>query len=268
MQEEELIGAMKLVGYEYRGRADVTNKPSRGSEEKASVKAADGDFKYDFSRDHLGDELRASITVYHTGAVVFGGKGASEARTLYERLKPALADEPLDCPQKGKVLIVYGRDLAAKRQVKRMLRLWNVEPVEFERDADKGQTIIEKFEKMAADADYAIVLATPDDVGFDKSKPNEAQLRARQNVILELGMMLARLGRERVTIIKRDPVLPSKGESTDRMPDTMELPSDLDGLILKCYSRSIADISSKLAKELASVGLLTGVQSLESPELL
>ncbi|WP_307738780.1 hypothetical protein [uncultured Parolsenella sp.] len=75
MQEEELIGAMKLVGYGYRGRVDVTNKPSRGSEEKVSVKAADGDYKYDFSRDCLGEELRASITVYHSGAVVPRGQG-------------------------------------------------------------------------------------------------------------------------------------------------------------------------------------------------
>jgi predicted nucleotide-binding protein len=53
-------------------------------------------------------------------------------------------------------------------------------------------TVIEKFEENA-DVQYALVLLTPDDIGYevaDATKPEEERdlrLRARQNVIFELG---------------------------------------------------------------------------------
>jgi hypothetical protein len=37
---------------------------------------------------------------------------------------------------------------------------------------------------------YAVVLATPDDEGHPRGKPDEKRFRARQNVVLELGVLL------------------------------------------------------------------------------
>ena len=57
---------------------------------------------------------------------------------------------------------------------------------------------------------------TPDDVGSLASDPKMLKSRARQNVILELGYFMGRLGRSRVCALY-------KGE--------IELPSDYQGVI-------------------------------------
>ncbi len=61
------------------------------------------------------------------------------------------------------------------------------------------------------------MLLTPDDEGHPRDRPGEKKFRARQNVVLELGMVLAKLGRRRVAVLV-------KGSDLER-------PSDIDGLI-------------------------------------
>ncbi len=54
------------------------------------------------------------------------------------------------------------------------------------------------IEKVEANSDvgFAVVLLTPDDEGCEKGGKSEP--RARQNVLLELGYFIGRLGREKV----------------------------------------------------------------------
>ena len=66
---------------------------------------------------------------------------------------------------------------------------------------DRGETIIEKLERCCQEADFAIILFTPDDFGYPKEEPSSLKPRARQNVIFELGYMAARLGRRRVRVL-------------------------------------------------------------------
>lgn len=102
-----------------------------------------------------------------------------------------------------KVIVVYGHDEIAKTQLEALLRRWDLDPIILDQQASGGQTIIEKLEEYGLDIGYAIVLATPDDEGKAK---NEATLkkRVRQNVVLELGMFLSKLGRERVAILLKE----------------------------------------------------------------
>ena len=80
--------------------------------------------------------------------------------------------------------------------------------------ANEGKTVIEKFETHASKAGYAIILLTPDDEGGRGA--DDLQKRARQNVILELGYFIGRLGRNRVCAMK-------KGD--------LELPSNIAGVV-------------------------------------
>ncbi len=81
---------------------------------------------------------------------------------------------------------------------------------------NRGQTIIEKLERHSSTA-FAVVLLTGDDIGGLRDAAMDAlQARARQNVILELGYMLGKLGR---------PVVAALYE-----PD-VELPSDYRGVV-------------------------------------
>src|SRR6266446_6289118 len=111
-----------------------------------------------------------------------------------------------------KVFVVHGRDEAAKQEVARFLEKLRLEPIVLHEQLNRGQTIIEKFEKHAAEARFAIVLLTPDDVGYRADQADRAKPRARQNVVLELGVFLAKLGRQNVVAL---------------MKDDVEIPSDL-----------------------------------------
>lgn len=83
---------------------------------------------------------------------------------------------------------------------------------------------------------YAIVLLTPDDVGGKTAQ--ELQPRARQNVVLELGYFLGRLGRDRVCGLHR-------GE--------LELPSDYMGVVYIAFDAG-GGWRLQLAKELKAAG--------------
>ena len=56
------------------------------------------------------------------------------------------------------------------------------------------------IEKVEANSDvgFAVVLLTPDDEGRKKGTELELESRVRQNVLLELGYFIGRLGREKV----------------------------------------------------------------------
>lgn len=139
-----------------------------------------------------------------------------------------------------KVFVVYGHDEIARTQLEALLRRWDLDPIILDQQASGGQTIIEKLEEYGSDIGYAIVLATPDDEGKAK---NEATLkkRVRQNVVLELGMFLSKLGRERVAILLK--------ESED-----FEKPSDIQGLIYIPFQNKVDEVSISLIRELARQG--------------
>jgi len=89
-----------------------------------------------------------------------------------------------------KVFVVHGHDVAVKLEVAEFLRRLGLEPVILDREPDGGRFLLEKFEDHA-DVPFALALLTPDDSAGGGH-------RARQNVMLELGFFLGRLGRARV----------------------------------------------------------------------
>ena len=120
-------------------------------------------------------------------------------------------------PRSGRgVFVVHGRDEEAKLAVARFLDKLDLQPIILHERPNQGRTLIEKFEKNAGDVGFAVVLLTPDDEGHLANRPEEAKPRPRQNVILELGYFIGRLGRPRVCALHRGGV---------------ELPSDLHGIV-------------------------------------
>lgn len=144
-------------------------------------------------------------------------------------------------PTGRKVFVVHGHDAGLKETVARTLAQLELEPVILHEQENAGRTIIEKFEDHS-DVSFAVVLLTPDDMGYKATDdPTTARPRARQNVILELGFFLGRLGRQRVA------VLHAVGED-------LEKPSDYDGVV---YIPVDAGGTWKylLVKELKAAGL-------------
>lgn len=120
----------------------------------------------------------------------------------------------------SKVFIVHGHNEHLKKATARFVDKLGLEAIILHEKPNKGRTIIEKFSDYA-DVGFAIILLTADDYGKSKVSTGDFNLRARQNVILELGYFLGKLGRDRVCAIYEDGV---------------EIPSDYQGVLFIPWS--------------------------------
>ena len=197
----------------------------------------------------------AIVNVYDTGTVNVQGKNQDTVKACIG-VQPAqvqvagLAAKSGAKPMLSKVFVVYGHDTTARADLEAMLRRWRLEPLILDQLPNEGQTIIEKLEKATGEAKFAIVLATPDDEGHRAGHEDEKAFRARQNVVLELGMMLALLGRRNVAVVMKQ-------------QDTMERPSDIQGRIYIPFKDSLQkDAGPLLAKEMAAQGYPINIKDL------
>lgn len=100
-----------------------------------------------------------------------------------------------------RIFVVHGRDLPAVREVQVAVHeMTGIMPESLADQPGQGDTIIEKFERIASEAAFAIVLLTPDDEGRLVGTP-DLNPRARQNVVLELGYFFGKLGRKQVAVL-------------------------------------------------------------------
>jgi len=171
----------------------------------------------------------------------------------------------------NKIFIVHGREFKAVKELKTLLESEGLEPIVLHEKASGSRTIIEKLEKHS-DVGFAFVLLTPDDAGYCqyerlisddieiKSLPTLRNLhsltnkehevtiaetmkafvpvlrgRARQNVVLEFGYFIGRLGRDRVCCLHKGNV---------------ELPSDMTGIVYIHFDKSIKECKGKIFEEL------------------
>jgi predicted nucleotide-binding protein len=126
-------------------------------------------------------------------------------------VNPAAATQP----DTRTVFVVHGHDEAAKHTVARFLEQLHLAPIILSERPNEGRTVIEKFERNS-DVGFAVVLMTPDDMGYQRGMEDQPRPRARQNVILELGYFVGKLTRARVAVLYKGSV---------------ELPSDYHGVI-------------------------------------
>ena len=145
-----------------------------------------------------------------------------------------------DLKGRHRVFIVHGHDSAAMFELKDFLTSLGLEPIILFQQDDKGMTVIEKFERFAPSCEFAFVLLTPDDRQA-ADLPRGERWRARQNVILEMGWFMARLGRPRVVLLH-------KGE--------VELPSDILGVLYLPFKSSVFEVSERIRQRLNGEGLL------------
>lgn len=200
-----------------------------------------------------GIQLRFSngstVSVYSSGKINIQGKDQDLVKGVLGQPAPAIAQ----CVQliqvangqaqkNRNVFVVYGHDTQSRTQLEAMLRRWGLEPLILDQLPSEGQTIIEKLESYTADVNFAVVLATPDDEGYRAGHQDERALRARQNVVLELGMLLSKLGRRRVAILLKQ-------------QENMERPSDIQGLIYIPFKDNLEkEAGLLLAKEMHAQG--------------
>jgi Predicted nucleotide-binding protein containing TIR-like domain len=137
-----------------------------------------------------------------------------------------------------RIFLVHGHAEEVNQSVAAFLKTLDLDVVILHEQPNQGRTIIEKFEKHS-DVGFAVVLLTPDDTGAPIGDATKTQERARQNVILELGYFIGKLGRGRVCSIYVRGV---------------ELPSDLHGVLWVAYDKN-GDWRLLLAKEINAAGI-------------
>ena len=168
-----------------------------------------------------------------------------ELITIYYKV----VEENIEVPQSSavktkKVFIVHGRDEISKTNLEVFLREIGLEPIVLHRQADVGQTVIEKFEANS-DVGFAFILLTPDEIAYllpQDSLPDnerEKELRARPNVMFEFGYFVGKLGRSKVCCLYTGDVV---------------IPSDLNGLIYKKFNSSIEEVAYSIIKDLRATG--------------
>ena len=138
-----------------------------------------------------------------------------------------------------KIFVVHGHNETLKVNVARLLTRLDLEPIILHEQPNKGRTILEKFLDHT-DVAFALVLLTADDRGGAASEPTEQYSpRARQNVILELGFFIGKLGRARVAAIYQEGV---------------EIPSDYKGVLFIPFDPS-GVWQYQAAKEMKAAGI-------------
>lgn len=205
-----------------------------------------------------GDQIRFKtgeiVNVFDKGTLSIQGKNQARVHELLDVEAPDAGSASVvrerPTPTSRNVFVVYGHDQPARDQLEAMLRRWQLEPLILDQLPSEGQTIIEKLEKYTGDdVRFAVVLATPDDEGYARGKADERKFRARQNVVFELGLLLAKLGRARVAILLKH-------------QDQMERPSDVQGLIYLPFTDSVDETKVLLAKEMDKQGIHIDVAKL------
>lgn len=147
--------------------------------------------------------------------------------------------QPEQNPLSNRIFVVHGHDEAMKLGVARALEKLGLVPIILHEQASQGKTIIEKFEEFS-DVGFAVALLSADDKGYVKTaSPEQAQPRARQNVIFELGYFVGKLGRQRVLVLYQPGV---------------EIPSDYQGVLYTLYDRPDGGWRYELVRELKTCG--------------
>ena len=103
-------------------------------------------------------------------------------------------------PDDKEVFVVHGRNKEVLKSVRAFLGKLGLRPIILLDQPGKGRTIIEKFEDHAR-VKYAVALLTPDDRALPNETGDEKELRARQNVIFEMGFFVGLLGRRHVAAL-------------------------------------------------------------------
>ena len=143
----------------------------------------------------------------------------------------------------NKIFVVHGHDQTSKEQLELIIHKLGLDPFVLANTSGGGLTIIEALEEeigKEGNSKFGIVLLTPDDMGYSKLEDHlKAQPRARQNVVLEMGMLISAVGRKNTVILK-------KGH--------LEIPSDANGILYLPYNDHVKEVVPKLVDRLKASG--------------
>lgn len=218
-------------------------------EQKEILKQHLNDGEWSFNKGSIEASFKSNngaILNIYTKTYSFQGTNQDELKVRIDELLSGKVEYEQTKNSK-EIFIVYGHDKTSKEQLQLILKTLDLNHCMVTNDT--SLTIIEALEQKISEVMCGIVLLTPDDLAiskqlFEKHKDecsinDRLMFRARQNVILEMGMLLSKLGRENVIILLKGQV---------------EYPSDMSGIFYLAYQEHISEIVNKLVSRLTSLG--------------
>lgn len=170
-----------------------------------------------FSHDHIAKDYAA--VKWSIGKILISDlKLEEKVENLHNNISRKLAkldsikasleylksdDLSIETASAKRVFLVHGTDCDTKEMVLDFLNELGLQLIIMSELAAAGKTIVEEIQKRD-DVKYAIVLLTPDEVGSLFNQ--QLNFRASQNVILELGIFVGRLGRNNVSSLYAESV--------------------------------------------------------------
>nr|WP_320191635.1 nucleotide-binding protein [uncultured Desulfobacter sp.] len=174
---------------------------------------------YQSRREFLANEFAPILNFLEFGQPPQQSPPSQQTFPTSQKASPPLTPQWPEPSKKIKteVFIVHGHDNSAKQEVARFIEKIGLNAIILHEKASSGMTIIEKIEHYSSNADFAIVLYTPCDLGrLATDTKVQPKSRARQNVIFEHGYLMAKLGRKNVcALVKGD----------------IETPNDISGVV-------------------------------------
>ena len=174
--------------------------------------------------------------------------GINQMKNLFYTMKEELSlfvgtkeEAKIDLKSNSKkIFLVHGHDESMKISVARVTEKLGLKPIILHEQPNKGRTVIEKFTDYS-NVGFAVIILSPDDIGYSREEePEFFKYRARQNVILELGYFLGRLGRDKVIVLFRE-------------EKKFEIPSDYSGVLFVPFDKN-GRWQFDLVKELKAAG--------------
>jgi predicted nucleotide-binding protein len=157
---------------------------------------------------------------------------------------PAVISMPSRTTDNKRVFVVQGHDRASPGQLELVLRRLGLDLFVLANTGGGGLTLIEALEKeigpQSDQCRFAINLLMPDHMGYARADgADNAAPCARQNVVLEKGIVLSALRRPNVAILK-------KGD--------IEIPSDVRGIIYIPFNDNVNEAVPMLVERLNCAG--------------
>ncbi|EKT55746.1 TIR domain-containing protein [Providencia sneebia] len=214
--------------------------------EKCGLTLISTEIKGNATRYNLSDGV--ILNLFSTGTIQLQGNSLVipyVEKTIEDNLNINSNTPEIDTCKK--IFIVHGHDHASKEQLELILhKLGLTEQFILQNTGGSGLTIIEELEKEIGKNQigtrFGIVLLTPDDIGYSQKDGEEAkQPRPRQNVVLEMGMLLSSLGRENVAILQKQ---------------HLEQPSDANGILYLHFNDHVKETVPRLAQRLQKSGFI------------
>ena len=160
-------------------------------------------------------------------------KSVSEDDVFWSEI--TMATEGMEMCNQNDVFIVHGHTKVVDT-VSLTVRKLGLNPIVLREQPNKGRTIITKLGDYGSKAGYAIVIYSPNDIMENGNK------RARQNVVLEHGYFIGKLGYEKIFVLLETDEVEQPG---------IEKPGDIDGVV---YTQMGKGWEFELVRELKAVG--------------